>query len=274
VARGIGADPASGPMATPAGPWDPTTDWRPTGIEIPSDSNEIDKEAGRRARGGGLASGQVRDGATAPVGNPVGGESPRVGSGAGRPSIGRSAASFRAAGDPRQASRGQPRKIAAGIGSLGSWGLMGHSPWWFRPVPPQISAGRAPTASGAVDGPLRGERIDVAAPQGLEDRRGPMEAQVALDLELVTHLRDQVLDGGLSSLGGVRNPRAIGPIDPVEALALGVANQRLTVPGLTPKSRATCCCYRPRRTASTMARRRAISRSVCSWYIPHEEVCF
>jgi hypothetical protein len=51
-----------------------------------------------------------------------------------------------------------------------------------------------------------------------------MEAQVALDLELVTHLRDQVLDGGLGSLGGVRNPRAIGAIDPVEALALGVAN--------------------------------------------------
>jgi hypothetical protein len=51
-----------------------------------------------------------------------------------------------------------------------------------------------------------------------------MEAQVALDLELVAHLQDQVLDAGLGSLCGVWNPRAIGPIDPVEALALGVAN--------------------------------------------------
>jgi hypothetical protein len=51
-----------------------------------------------------------------------------------------------------------------------------------------------------------------------------METQVALDLKLVAHLQDQVLDGGLGSLNGVWNPRAIGPIDPVEALALGVAN--------------------------------------------------
>ena len=64
----------------------------------------------------------------------------------------------------------------------------------------------------------------MTAPQGLEDRLGPMEAQVALDLELVTHVQDQVLDADLGSLGGVRNPRAIGPIDPIKALALGVAN--------------------------------------------------
>jgi hypothetical protein len=51
-----------------------------------------------------------------------------------------------------------------------------------------------------------------------------MEAQVALDLQLAAHLQDQVLDAGLGSLGGVRDPRAIGPIDPVEALALGVAD--------------------------------------------------
>ena len=64
----------------------------------------------------------------------------------------------------------------------------------------------------------------MAAPQGLEDRLGPMEAQVALDLYLVANLQDEVLDARLGSPGGVRNPRAIGPIDPVEALALGVAN--------------------------------------------------
>jgi hypothetical protein len=51
-----------------------------------------------------------------------------------------------------------------------------------------------------------------------------METQVALDLQLVAHLQDQVFDAGLGSLGGVRDPRAIRPIDPVEPLALGVAN--------------------------------------------------
>src|SRR5205823_4189028 len=50
--------------------------------------------------------------------------------------------------------------------------------------------------------------------------------------------------------------------------------QRLTVAGLTSKSRATCCCDRPLRTASTMAWRRFACRSVCSWCVPHEESRF
>src|SRR5512135_3714137 len=93
-----------------------------------------------------------------------------------------------------------------------------------RPSGPLPAIQHAAPAEDAVDGPLRGKRLDVAAPQGLEDRFGPMETQVALDLQLAAHLPDQVLDAGLGSLGGVWDPRAIGPIDPVEALALGVAD--------------------------------------------------
>ena len=54
----------------------------------------------------------------------------------------------------------------------------------------------------------------------------------------MAYLQDQVLDAGLGSLGGVRNPRAIGPFDPVEALAFDVAN--LAVDGAWAHTEVAC----------------------------------
>ena len=110
MARGIGAHPAPRPMATPAGPWNPTTDWRLTGIEIPQ-RLERDRQRGGSPctrRGTGIGPGRRWSHGSCRASGGL-----RVAEGelgAGRPSVGRSTATFRVVGDPRQASRGQPRE--------------------------------------------------------------------------------------------------------------------------------------------------------------------
>ena len=69
-----------------------------------------------------------------------------------------------------------------------------------------------------------GRRLDPAGLEGLTDRGGPVEAQVAGRLQLAAHLQDQVLDRGLGPLGGAGDARPIGPIDAVQALAVGVVD--------------------------------------------------
>ncbi len=76
----------------------------------------------------------------------------------------------------------------------------------------------------AVDGPLRGQWFDAAGPEGIEDRLGPEEAQVTLGSQVAPHVEDQVFEGSGSPLGGMGDRRTIGPIDPVEALAVRMAD--------------------------------------------------
>ena len=126
-----------------------------------------------------------------------------------------------------------------------------------------VAVQHAPTPESAADS---GQRFDTAIPEGFENRLGPEEAQVtALGLQPAAHLQVQALKGGVGPLGGVGDRRVIGPIDMVESWAVRETEPAVeTVAGLTPKSRATCFCEHPLRTASTMAWRWAASRSVCS----------
>jgi hypothetical protein len=57
--------------------------------------------------------------------------------------------------------------------------------------------------------------------QALADDGGAVEAQVAGRLQVATHLQDQVLDRGVGPLDRLGEARPIGPIDTVQALALG-----------------------------------------------------
>jgi hypothetical protein len=82
----------------------------------------------------------------------------------------------------------------------------------------------AATAKDAVDRPLGGQRFDAAGLEGREDRLGPEEAQVTLRPQAAPHLKDQVFEGGVGPLGGVGDRRAVGPIDPIEALAMRVSD--------------------------------------------------
>jgi hypothetical protein len=82
----------------------------------------------------------------------------------------------------------------------------------------------AATAQDAIDGPLRGERFDPAGSEVLEDRFGPEEAQVAVGLQLAAHVEDQILDSPLGPLSDSGDRGAIGPIHPVEALPVRVAD--------------------------------------------------
>ena len=93
-----------------------------------------------------------------------------------------------------------------------------------RPSNPMPSVQHAPTAEDAVDGPLRRQRFDPAGSEGLEDRLGPEEAQVTVGPQTAPHFKDQVFESGLGPLGGVGDWRATGPIDPVEALAVRMAD--------------------------------------------------
>jgi hypothetical protein len=86
------------------------------------------------------------------------------------------------------------------------------------------SVQHASPAKDAIDGPLCGQRFDSAGSEGLEDHLGPEEAQVTIGPQTAPHFKDQVFDSGLGPLGVVGDWRAIGPIDPVEALALGMVD--------------------------------------------------
>jgi hypothetical protein len=97
-----------------------------------------------------------------------------------------------------------------------------------HPMPP---VQHAPTAEDPVDGPLRGQRLDAAGPEGIEDRLGPEETQVTLGLQSAAHLEDQVFEGSSDPLGGPGDRRAIGPIDPVEALAVRMVDPAIDSSG-------------------------------------------
>jgi hypothetical protein len=103
---------------------------------------------------------------------------------------------------------------------------LGEVPAWRRRGPSDAMAmvQRAPTSEDAVDGPLRGEWLDPSGSEPLPDRLGAGVAQVALGPQLAAYLEDQVFDGAGGPLGGAGDRRAIGPIHPVEALAVGMAN--------------------------------------------------
>jgi hypothetical protein len=51
-----------------------------------------------------------------------------------------------------------------------------------------------------------------------------VEAQVAGRLQLAAYLQDQILDRGVGPLGRMGDARLFGPIDSVEALAVGVVD--------------------------------------------------
>jgi hypothetical protein len=93
-----------------------------------------------------------------------------------------------------------------------------------RPPEPMPPVEHASTPEDAVDGPLRGQRFDAAGPEGIADRLGPEETQVALGLQSAAHFEDQVFEGGGGPLGGMGDRRTIRPIDPVEALAERIAD--------------------------------------------------
>src|SRR5204862_2678114 len=90
-----------------------------------------------------------------------------------------------------------------------------------------LSVQGSPPFEDAVDGPHRGERHDVAGLEGLVDRLGPLEAQVAAPPQLLSHGQDQVLDGGFGAGGGPWRAGAVVPVHSVEALALGPADPRM-----------------------------------------------
>ena len=86
------------------------------------------------------------------------------------------------------------------------------------------SVQRASPTKDAIDRPLRGKRFDSAGSEGLEDRLGTEETQVTVGPQTAPHFKDQVFESRLGPLGGVRDWRATGPIDPVEALAVRMAD--------------------------------------------------
>jgi hypothetical protein len=75
-----------------------------------------------------------------------------------------------------------------------------------------------------VDGPLRGQRFDRAGSEGLEERLGPEETQVTVGPETAPRFKDQVFESRIGPLGGARDWRTTGPIDPVQALAVRVVD--------------------------------------------------
>ena len=93
-----------------------------------------------------------------------------------------------------------------------------------RPSDAMSAVPHAATTQDAVDRPFRGQRLDATGPEGLEDRLGPEEAQVTLGLQAATHFEDQVFEIGIGPLSGVGDRRTVGPIDPVQALALRVSD--------------------------------------------------
>ena len=86
------------------------------------------------------------------------------------------------------------------------------------------SVQRTPTAEDAIDGPRRGQWLDAAGPERIADRLGPEEPQVTVGSQLAARFEDQVFEGSGGPLGGLGDRRAIGPIDPVEALAVRMAD--------------------------------------------------
>ena len=86
------------------------------------------------------------------------------------------------------------------------------------------SVQHAPTAEDAVDGPLRRQWFDSAGSEGLEDRLSPEETQVTVGPQTAPHFKDQVFESRIGPLGGVRDWRTTGPIDPVQALAARVVD--------------------------------------------------
>src|SRR5207245_1248514 len=82
-------------------------------------------------------------------------------------------------------------------------GDLGQMPtrWWSGVTDASLAVQGAPSFEDAVDGPHRGERLDLAGLEGRVDGLGPMEAQVAALSQLLSHGQDQILDGGFGSSG-------------------------------------------------------------------------
>ena len=128
--------------------------------------------------------------------------------------------------DLRAIADDQPLDDVEAVEFLAAAGHLRQVParWRWGSSDPMPMIQGAATAQDAVDGPFRGERFDPAGSQILEDRLGPEEAQVALGLQLAAHLKDQILDGPLGPLSDSGDRWAIGPIHPVETLAVRVAD--------------------------------------------------
>src|SRR4051812_321215 len=96
--------------------------------------------------------------------------------------------------------------------------------WWGGATDASLAVQGPPSFEDAVDGPHRGERLDLAGLEGFVDRLRPMEAKVADPPQLRSNGQDQVLDGGLGSSGPVGIARAIVPVHSVKSPALGTAD--------------------------------------------------
>src|SRR5262249_40588085 len=94
----------------------------------------------------------------------------------------------------------------------------------WRTSDPALAVEYATAVEDAVDRAQRGQRLDPAGSQGVADRLRPVEAQVTVVAQLATHVQNEILDGGGGPLAGVPGARPIGPVDLVEAAAVGVAD--------------------------------------------------
>jgi hypothetical protein len=87
----------------------------------------------------------------------------------------------------------------------------------------------------AVDGAHGRHGLDAAASQFVADGFGPVEAEVAVLLEVLPHLEDQGFQVGLGAAGVVWRLGSVGPIDAVEALALGPSHPTKDGSGADPE---------------------------------------
>src|SRR5262249_14448990 len=82
----------------------------------------------------------------------------------------------------------------------------------------------AATGQDATDGAYRGQGRDLPLLELIADGPGAVEAEVAVLTQLLTQLQNLLLEEGVGALGVLRRMRPIGPIDAVQALALGTAH--------------------------------------------------
>jgi hypothetical protein len=73
----------------------------------------------------------------------------------------------------------------------------------------------------AVEGANGRQGLDAAVSQFVADGLGTVEAEVAVLLQVLPHLEDQGFQVGIGAAGVVWRRGSVGPIDTVEALALG-----------------------------------------------------
>jgi len=77
------------------------------------------------------------------------------------------------------------------------------------------------TSEDAVDGTDGRQGLGAATRQFVADGFGPVEAEVAVLLQVLPHLEDQGFQAGVGAAGVVWRLGSVGPIDAVETLAFG-----------------------------------------------------